>query len=413
MQRACRVLFLASALALFPAMGEDWPQFRGPDGQGHTAATGLPLTWSETENVAWKVPVPGRGWSSPAIANGQLWLTTAVEPEGGGAGRSLRALAFDPETGKQLRDVELFRLEDAGKQHAKNSYASPTPIIEGDRVYVHFGKLGTAALTTSGEIVWKTRFDYDYIHGSGGSPVLYRNLLILSCDGGDQQFVVALNKDTGAVEWKVHRRQRGGMAFSTPLIIEGGGTVQVVSPGAFRTVSYEAATGRELWWIDYGKGFSNVPRPVFAHGMVYVTSGFYTPALIAVKPDGHGDVTNTHVTWQAPRAVPLTPSPVVVGDEIYMVSDNGILTCLDALSGKIHYQQRLGGNFSASPLAADGRIYFQSEEGETTVIAPGKEFQKLASSRVDEQTLASFAVLGDSLYLRSASRLYRLRQSGR
>ncbi|MEZ5353263.1 MAG: PQQ-binding-like beta-propeller repeat protein [Bryobacteraceae bacterium] len=403
-------VFLAT-LAYGPcALGEDWPEFRGPSGQGVSAETDLPLAWSPTENVAWKTPVPGRGWSSPSIAHDRVWLTTAVPvPDADPGARSLRLMAFDRETGAQTLDLEVFRLDDAGKQHQKNSFASPTPLVEDDRVYVHFGKLGTAAVTTAGEILWKRQFEYAYQHGSGGSPVLYKNLLLFSCDGTDVQFVVALDKTTGETVWKKDRPRPGTMAFTTPLLIDVDGKAQLISPSAFRTVAYDPATGEELWQVRYGKGFSNVPRPVFAHGLVYLCTGFYEPELLAVKPDGAGDVTDTHVVWRYGRGVPLTPSPLVVGDEIYIVSDNGILTCLDAKTGEVRYKERLGGNFSASPVLAAGRIYFQSEEGETIVIAPGPQFQRLGGSAMDEATLASLAPSNGSIFLRTAGHLYRLR----
>jgi outer membrane protein assembly factor BamB len=405
------VLMLCSA-----AFADDWPEFRGSSGQGLSPAKGLPLEWSENKNVRWKTPVPGKGWSSPVIANGTIWLTTAKEVNGKPSARSLRLLAYDEATGKQTRDIAVFDLEDTGQQHAKNSYASPTPILDSEAglVYVHFGILGTAAVkAASGEIAWKTTLPvWEHVHGAGGSPVLWRDLLIVACDGTDQQYVVALEKTTGKIRWR-KQRPSGNMAFSTGLIIEVKGKPQFISPSAHRTISYDPATGKELWWVEYGDGFSNVPRPVFAHGMVYLCTGFYKPELLAVRPDGEGNVTATHVAWRAGRGVPLTPSPVVAGNEIYMVSDNGILSCLDAKTGKLNYQERLGGNFSASPLFADGRIYWPSEEGETTVIAPGPAFRKLASNAVDGLAYASLAVSGNSLFLRSSTHLYRITTPGR
>jgi outer membrane protein assembly factor BamB len=241
--------------------------------------------------------------------------------------------------------------------------------------------------------------------------VLYKDLLILACDGVDYQFVVALDKNTGKIRWKKDRPRKAYMAFSTGLLIEVKGKPQLVWPSAYRTVSYDPETGDELWFVNYGDGFSNVPRPVSGHGFVYLCTGFYKPELLAVRPDGSGDVTSSHVVWRMTRGIALTPSPVVAGDQIYNVSDNGILICLDAKTGKVHYQQRLNGSFSASPLFADGRIYWQSEEGETTVIEPGIQFRNLASNRISEQTLASLAVSGPALFLRSSTHLYRIEKS--
>ena len=383
---------------------EDWPQFRGPTGQGHSSERGLPLDWSESRNVKWKTAVPGRGWSSPVVTGGRVWLTTSVKANGA----SLRAVAYDVETGREAINVEVFHLRSADLLNAKNSHASPTPIADGERVYVHFGAEGTAALTTSGEIVWKTRLPYQSQHGNGGSPMLYGDLLILSCDGSDQAFVVALDKRTGKVRWKTWRRQPWDQAYTTPLLIRVGEQDQVVSVGAYRAAAYDPQTGKELWRVNYADGFSNVPRPVSGHGLVYIATGFQQPTLIAVRPDGSGDVTKTHVAWTLRRAAPLTPSPLIVGDEIYVVNDGGIASCLDARTGDTHWQQRLGGEYSASPVFVDGRIYFLNEEGVATAIAPGKAFVRLATASLDGATLASIAVADGSFFIRSDTYLYRI-----
>jgi outer membrane protein assembly factor BamB len=400
------LLAFAALLILISAgvRAEDWPQFRGPTGQGHSSERGLPLDWSESRNVKWKTPVPGRGWSSPVVAGGRVWLTTSVKANGA----SLRALAYDVETGREAVNVEVFHLRSADLLNAKNSHASPTPIADGERVYVHFGAEGTAALTASGEIVWKTRLPYQSQHGNGGSPMLYGDLLILNCDGSDQAFVVALDKRTGKVRWKTWRRQPWDQAYTTPLLIRVGEQDQVVSVGAYRAAAYDPQTGKELWRVSYADGFSNVPRPVYGHGLVYIATGFQQPTLMAVRPDGSGDVTKTHVAWTLRRAAPLTPSPLIVGDEIYVVNDGGIASCLDARTGDTHWQQRLGGEYSASPVFADGRIYFLNEEGGATAIAPGKAFVRLATASLDGATLASIAVADGSFFIRSDTHLYRI-----
>jgi len=299
-------------------------------------------------------------------------------------------------------------LANATLLNAKNSFASPTPIVEDDRVYVHFGAEGTAALTMSGEIVWKARMSYESQHGNGGSPALHGDLLIISCDGADQAYVVALDKKTGKVRWKTARRQPWDQAYSTPLVIRVADQDQVVSIGAYRAAAYDPRTGKEIWRVSYADGFSNVPRPVYGHGLVYIATGFQDPSLLAVRVDGTGDVTKTHIAWAVRRGAPHTPSPILIGDELYMVSDIGVATCLEATTGKILWQQRLGGNYSASPVFADGRIYFQSEEGVTTVIAPGKEFRRLATNTLDGLMLASIAVSNGSLFIRTDKHLYRI-----
>ena len=409
MKKLLVLLLIAGASAL--AQAEDWPQFRGPTGQGHATERNLPLEWSETHNIIWKVPVPGLGWSSPAVANGRVWLTTVVESKErrGRVSASLRALAYDIATGRELVNVEVFRLDDAGYVNPKNSRASPTPIVDGDRVYVHFGAEGTAAVSTSGEILWTTHLRYESQHGNGGSPTLYRDLLIVNCDGnGGEAYVIALETATGKTRWKTARRRPADQAYSTPLVITVGQQDQLVSVGAYRAAAYEPLTGQEIWRVSYGDGFSNVPRPVFGQGLVFIATGFQTPSLIAVRPDGKGDVTRSHVAWTISRGAPYTPSPLLVGNDLYYVSDTGVLSLADAMSGQIVWQQRLGGNYSASPVFADGRIYFQSEEGMTTVITPGREFKRLAVNRLDGATLASMAVSNGSFYIRSHTHLYRI-----
>jgi outer membrane protein assembly factor BamB len=391
------------------AIAQDWPQFRGPGGQGHSTERNLPVEWSETRNVVWKSPVPGLGWSSPVVADGRVWLTTAVDlPGRGDGGVSLRALAFDAASGREVVNTEVFRLSRARVINPKNSFASPTPIVEGDRVYVHFGADGTAALTAAGEIVWKTKFPYESQHGAGGSPIVYGDLLIFSCDGSDAAFVIALDKRTGKTRWRTNRRQPADQAYTTPLAIRVGDTDQIVSVGAYRAGAYDPESGKEVWRVSYADGFSNVPRPVYGHGLVYIATGFQQPTLIAVRADGTGDVTNSHVAWTLRRGAPLTPSPLLVGDELYIVSDSGIATCVDAKSGAVQWQQRLDGTFSASPLLAGGRIYFLSEQGTATVIKPGRSFDLLATNTIDGITLASIAVSDGNMIIRSDRQLYRI-----
>jgi len=384
-------------------LARDWPEFRGPTGQGLSDESGLPLTWSENGNVRWKTAIPGQGWSSPAIQGDQIWLTTSTEE-----GKSLRAICVDRKSGAILQNIEVFRLNVPGRVNAKNSLASPTPVLDENRIYVHFGAFGTACILQSGKILWRTRLEYDNgQHGPGGSPVIFENLLVVNCDGMSVQYVAALDKWTGGIRWKQYRK--ASHAYSTPLIVRLAGGDQLISAGAFRVVAYEPRTGKEIWHVLYGDGFSNVPRPVFGNGRVFICTGFQQPSLLAIRVDGRGDVTKSHVIWRRDRGAPLTPSPLLVGEELYLISDNGIATCLDASTGKEHWQQRIGGNHSASPLYADGRIYFLSEDGQSVVIAPGKELKILATNQLNGQTLASMAVSDGAIFLRSDSHLYCLR----
>jgi len=386
-------------------VAEDWPQFRGPDGQGHSTERGLPTQWSETQNVAWKVAVSGRGWSSPVVADKRVWLTSATAV---GRETSLRLMAFDLDTGRSLLDTEIFRLRNSALLNAKNSHASPTPIVEGDRVYVHFGAQGTAAVSVTGEILWKTRLQYDSQHGNGGSPALYGDLLIVNCDGFDEAFVVALDKRTGKTRWRTFRPEPWSQAYSTPLVIRVGERELVVSIGAFHAAAYDPQNGKEAWRVDYPDGFSNVPRPVFGAGLVFIATGFQQPSILAVRPDGKGNVTRSHIAWTLNRGAPLTPSPLLVGDDLYLVTDAGIASNVDVRTGAIRWQHRLGAAVSSSPVFADGRIYFLDEEGRTTVINPGSTFQQVAVNVLDGPALASMAVASQSFFIRTATHLYRI-----
>jgi outer membrane protein assembly factor BamB len=399
------ILFLLLSVSLLPhnLLGEDWPEFRGPGGQGHSAEKGLPISWSESKNIAWKADIPGLGWSSPVIQGERIWLTTALDE-----GRSLRVLCLDRNNGKIIQNIEVFHKESPPRIHTKNSHASPTPILEGERVYVHFGTNGTACLTTDGRVLWKTELSYQHGHGAGGSPVLLDDLLIINCDGTDVQYVVALDKLTGNIRWK--RSRQGRMAYATPLAIRVNDVDQIVSPGADRVVAYNPRNGEEIWWARYD-GYSLVPRPVYGLGLVFVCSGYDSPTLFAVKPDGQGDVTESRVVWTLRRAAPLNPSPLLIEDALYIVSDKGIASCLEAKTGKIRWQERLSGEFTASPLYADGHIYLLNEEGETSVIAPGQEYKKLAGSSLEGRTLASLAVSGQAIYLRTDHHLYRIQEA--
>jgi len=395
--------------------GETWPQFRGPGGQGHADATGLVTTWSEAENVTWKTPLPGQGWSNPVILEDRIWLTTALDD-----GHALHALMVDRASGRLVLDIPVFSVEEPAKINAKNSYASPTSLIEGDRLWIHFGTYGTACLDNrSGKILWTNReLKLDHKEGAGSSPILAGDLLVVNCDGTDVQYIVALAKNTGQIVWKTPRSapthpvpdQR--KAYSTPLLIKVDGRQQIVSTAAGRVSAYDPRTGIELWYVNY-EGFSNVPRPVFANGLVIISTGYMKPQLLAIRPDGAGDVTETHVAWRVKNQVPANPSPVVVGKNVYLVSDQGVVTCLDLTTGNERHKSRVGGNFSASPLAADGHLYFCSEAGETIVFAAEAEdrLHEIARNKLDGRIMASLAVAGRALFLRTDAALYRIETS--
>lgn len=395
-----------------PSFALDWPQFRGPSGDGISEVTSSPLEWSATEHVVWKQLIPGTGWSSPVLSQDKLYLTTAITDISGAV--SLRALCLDATDGQIKWNVEVFSPETgAAKQvHTKNSLASPTPIIHADRLYVHFGHMGTAALDLDGKIIWKqAALRYPPRHGNGGSPVLVNDLIVFNCDSEKEPFLTALDQTSGEVRWKTDRNSSAlkTFSFSTPLVIEVDGTQQIVSPASGFVGGYDPQDGREIWRVKYGEGYSVVPRPVFSQGLLYVASGYDKPVLLAIDPKGaNGDVTESHVKWIHEKGAPLTPSPLVVGEELYFVSDAGVASCLDAQSGKVHWTERLGGNYSASPIFAAGRVYFQSEDGLTTVLAAGESFQLLATNDLEERTLASAAVSENALFLRSENHLWRI-----
>ena len=405
---AIAVLLSLSGVTL---AGDSWPEFRGPSGDGHSDATGLPVTWSETENIAWKVPVHDRGWSSPVVRDGRIWMTTATAD-----GLDMFVLCVDLASGKILLDRKLFTNETVPEIHDLNSYASPTPVLEQGRVYVHFGVYGTACLdATSGETIWQRRdIHCDHDRGPGSSPIVFGNLLIFHMDGIDVQYVIALDKTTGKTVWKTDRsidlselRPDVRKAFSTPTVIESAGRLQMISTGAQGTYAYDPTTGEELWRIR-AKGFSNVARPLFVRGLVLVNTAFSKAQLWAVRPDGRGDVTETHVVWTSTKGIPIKPTPVVVDDLVFMADDNGVASCLELESGEIVWQERWGGRYSASPIYADGRIYFFSEDEAATVIEPARQAVVLATNQLDAGFMASPAVVGRAIILRTKTHLYRV-----
>ena len=414
------LLLLYGWLILVSVASADWPQFRGPDGQGHAAAVDLPTNWDEVRHVRWKRPVPGRGLSSPVIRGDQIWMTTARDE-----GHSLRALCFAADSGNLVREIELFRAADAGPLHAKNSYATPTPVIGDAGVYFHFGMRGTASLSHQGEVLWKNdRLRYHQPYSAASSPVMFSDRLFLTCDGGDEQFVVALSKRSGNVIWSTPRahneaarvRSRTGarrgyatMSYSTPLVVRANAEYQLVSPGADLVAAYDVKTGEELWWYGYD-GFSLVARPVFGHGLVYVVGVVKQGRheLYAIRPESRGQLKEEDLAWRLTQNCPHVPSPLLIDEYLYLIRDNGVASCVDAKTGEIEWQQRLGGNYSASPIYADGKIYCFSEEGKTTVILPGPKFEQLAVNQLEGRILASPAVTGNSLIIRTDTHLYRL-----
>jgi len=394
-----------------------WPQFRGPDGQGHSDAKGVPLKWSESKSVAWKTAIPGTGWSSPVIASDQVWLTSSEDD-----GKSLRAICVDRASGRVVYNIEVLKPNAPGPKHVQNGYASPTPVIDGKRVFVHFGAHGTVCLDTDGKIVWKNMtLPFTAPQGAASSPILFDGKLILCCDGTDKQFLAALDRRTGSVLWQqprqhLERVSDNGffkMAYSTPLVQDVDGVAQLVATSAEHVAAYDVQTGKELWWMPY-EGFSLVGRPSFGNGMFYVVGSIKLDhhAVYAIRPGGKGKIAGEQLVWQMSDGIPHVPSPLLIGKELYVVHDKGVATCLDALTGEVVWKKRLGGNFRASPIQVRDRIYFCNQEGTTTVVQAGREFKVLATNQLAGRFLASPAVAIRTLFLRSETHLYRIEDDG-
>jgi len=401
--------------ALRPATAADrWPEFRGGDGVGVSDATDLPIYWTERENVRWKTPIHGKGWSSPVVWDNQLWLTTATED-----GKQLFVLCVDCATGKVSHDVKVFDVgqpQSMGDAQTFNSYASPTPAIEAGRVYVHFGSAGTACLdTVTGKVLW-TRRDLPCNHhrGAASSPVLFGSLLILTFDGFDQQYLVALDKATGETRWKQPRGIDYGTdngdrkkAFSTPGIFTIDGQAQLVSPSAAATAAYDPATGRELWRVYHG-GMNVAARPLLGQEQFYICTGDGPTQLLAVRTGGAGDVTKSHVNWKAVRGAPNRSTPLLLNDLLYLAGGIGVATCLEPKTGTVVWQERLGGEFIASPVAADGRVYLFNRDGAGFVMAAGRQAKVLGRNQLEEGCMATPAIAGKALYVRTITHLYRI-----
>lgn len=428
----CFLLVILSRLST--SLAQDWPEFRGPGGNGLATVHSLPAQWT-ADNIRWQTLLPGRGWSSPVIAGNEIWLTTAIEqdasPEkssarlrfaqspGLEARESVRLLAIcvDRETGQIAQQIELFAINDPPLTHGLNSYASPTPVIDAEHVYCHFGTMGTAAINRSDyQVAWRSsELKFDHETGPGSSPILEGDLLIVNCDGIDRQFIAAFRKSSGELAWQrdrsgeLHPQGMMKKAFSTPTVAAIGAEQQLISQGANWIYGYDPVSGEELWKISYGKlGFSNVPRPLVANNMIYFCTGFTRSSLVAIRVGGKSRLSTSDVVWQYHRQVPTMPTPILVGELIFMVSDGGIATCLDAASGEEIWQQRLGGDFSASPIHADNKLFFCNREGDVFVVAPEKEFKLLATNKMDSPIMATPAAVENHLIVRTKQSLYRI-----
>lgn len=427
-----RTLFAASVGSAWLALAaaEPWPQFRGPRGDGTSASVGLPIEWSEQQNIRWKTATHGRAWSSPVVWGGQVWVSTATEE-----GDRLSAVCLDLDSGRIIHDVKLFDVEAPQFAHRFNTYASPTPVIEEGRVYVTFGSPGTACLdTATGRVLWERRdFVCNHFRGAGSSPILDGDLLIQNFDGSDHQFVVALDKRTGRTAWRRDRsidfrdldttgkpELEGDLrkAFGTCHAAVLDGRATLLSQGAKAVYAYDPASGQELWRVEERTSHSASTRPVVGLGLVFVATGWSSGQVLAIRPGKPGEVLDANadaeagmalqVLWRAKRNVPKKPSLLLLDDLLYGIDDNGVATCWEALTGKVLWNERVGGNYSASLLGAEGRIYCFSEEGKTTVLAAGRTYRKLAENLLADGFMASPAVAGKALIVRTKTALYRI-----
>jgi outer membrane protein assembly factor BamB len=428
--KICFLFLFGLALDAGVFAAENWPQYRGPGGDGRSDARSLPLRWSETNGVKWKTAIHGRAWSSPVIWDDQVWLTTASED-----GRELFAVCVDRHSGKILRDLKLFEVEKPQFAHKFNTYGSPTPVIEQGRVYITFGSPGTACLDTeTGKVLWERRdFVCNHYRGAGSSPILFENLLIMNFDGSDHQFIVALDKQTGKTVWQGQRsidfkdlgpdgkpESEGDWrkAYSTPHIATIEGKPVLLSQGAKAFYAYEPRTGKELWRVEERTSHSGSTRPATGHGLIFINTGWSSGQILALRPGKQGEVLDVNsnaaatgtlqVAWKSKRNVPKKPSLQLVDDLLFSIDDGGIASCVEAKTGTEVWRERIGGNYSASPLFADGRLYFFSEEGKTTVVEAGRQFKKLAENTLAEGFMASPAVSGKALFLRTRTHLYRI-----
>lgn len=412
---------LAFLLTFSTAVAGTWPALRGPLGNGHSEAKGLAVTWSDTENVTWKTPIPHLGYSTPLVWGQQIWLTAATED-----GHDYFVYCLDRQTGKILHEAKLFhsdKPEPLG--NGLNCYAAPTGLVEEGRVFVHFGSYGTACIDTkSFAVLWqRTDLPCRHYRGPGSSLFDWKDTIILTMDGVDVQYIAALDKKTGQTRWKTDRntefndldetgkpKMEGDLrkAYSTPVLIDVGGKPQIVCTASKATIGYDPDTGKELWRAKYD-GFSNASLPVWKDGLLIYDTGHGKPNLRAVKitPETSGDISG-QVVWEQTKYVPARSSPVIAGDLLYMIADNGFVSALNLKDGTALYSERTAGACSASPLAAEGRLYFANERGEVIVVKQGRNWELLATNRMDAGMMASPVAVDGELYIRTRKSLSRI-----
>jgi outer membrane protein assembly factor BamB len=424
MMRARTVLFLFSCFLICLACSRQakecsWTHFRGNALNGISTERGIPVRWDDSTNVAWKVPVPGKGWSSPVVLGNQVWLTTATD-----GGREMRAVCIAFDAGEILHNRIVFRPDSLFRIHAVNTYATPTPAIEDGRLYVHFGRYGTACLDThTGETLWeRTDMQCEHIQGPGSSLLLYRDKLIVHMEGSDVQYIVALDKLTGETLWKTERPKEvydrleyiGKKAYITPIIVHVNGRDLMVSNGSGACIAYDPETGKEVWRIVHGED-STIAMPTESDGIVYFYTSFETDAqgdqqaeLMAVDPSGEGDVGESNVLWKVPSPRLQLLTPLVKDGLLYTVDSRGVMLCLDAATGDTLWSREMHGKFHASPVAAGDCVYFCSTRGTTWVVKEGRRPEFISENSLDGEIWATPALAGRSIIIRTDTYLYKI-----
>ncbi len=417
-----RIFFLSIALAagIFSAHAqENWTHFRGSNLNGISDAKQVPVIWNDSTNILWKTDIEGKGWSSPVVFGNQVWVTAATE-----TGGEMSGVCLDLNSGKIIFNLKLFNPESIYGKHDVNTYATPTPCIEEGRVYLHFGTYGTACLNTmDGSTLWKrTDLNCDHAQGPGASPFLYKNLLILHMEGTDVQYIVALDKLTGKTVWKTERPKAvydrllpiGKKAYITPIIINVKGRNLLISNGSAVCIAYDPMNGEEVWRIVEGED-SSIAMPVTENGIIYFYPGFVTSAdgekyaeLLAVNPDGTGDIAATNILWRFRSPVLQLSTPLIKDGLIYTIDTRNTLFCLDAKTGAVVYSRKLKQKYNSSPLYANGNIYFTSVRGETMVFKTGRQFEMVAENKLPGEVFATPAIVGNSIVLRNERSLYRI-----
>jgi outer membrane protein assembly factor BamB len=393
---------------------ENWPRFRGPTGQGISSETGLPTQWSAEENIAWKTPIPGEGWSSPVVFDDRVFVTSATDD-----GKSCHVICVDRRTGEIAWNTKVFEQVPKHKRE-DNSYATPTPVTDGEHVYAVFSSGGIAALNMAGKVVW-TNEDIEFFsqHGLGASPILHENLLIMPFDGSspgedslvgfkkawDGAVLLAVDKNTGKEVWR-GSRGLSRLAHVTPNLLKQDGMEQLVSAAGDVIQGHDPTTGKLIWTV-HSQGEGVTPSIVLANGLIYSCSGFEAPTIRVVRSGGEGDITTTHIAWERKEGVPSLSSLLYVEPYIYSVTDSGIVSCLDAKTGEEVWQKRIGGKHAASPIYSEGKIYFLADlDGETVIIKAGDKYEEIARNTVGEACKASIAASQGNLFIRSDKHLF-------